>query len=136
LGEISVAGREQSKGVTQINSAVSQLSQVVQSNAATAEEAAAASEELSAQAESMNTAVRDLVRVINGNRSAETGVNALFHAHASGNGHAAIVSQPAFSGGYGHSLRDAIRKDLEIPPGESISDAQGIGSKLQFRNLR
>ncbi|HLY08008.1 MAG TPA: methyl-accepting chemotaxis protein, partial [Planctomycetota bacterium] len=60
------SSREQSKGVTQINSAVAQMDQVTQSNAANAEETAAASEELSAQAAAMSTIVKDLVRLIRG----------------------------------------------------------------------
>ncbi len=136
LGEVSEASKEQSKGVAQINAAVSQLNQVVQSNAAGAEETAAASEELSAQAESMNGAVRDLVRVIKGKISERNGDKAQSGAFHIGNGHSLIATRPALPAGHGHSLRDAIRKDLETPPGQPVHPAQGEGGKPQFRILR
>ncbi len=50
MGEISVATREQSSGIDQINIAVSQMDQVTQQNAALVEEAAAAAASLEQQA--------------------------------------------------------------------------------------
>lgn len=50
VNSISIASKEQSAGVSQINQGIMQVSQVVQSNSATSEETAAASEELSGQA--------------------------------------------------------------------------------------
>ncbi|MGM0415994.1 MAG: methyl-accepting chemotaxis protein [Thermodesulfobacteriota bacterium] len=53
IGEISVASKEQSDGVDQINIGVSQIDQVTQQNTASAEQSASASEELSGQAQQM-----------------------------------------------------------------------------------
>jgi methyl-accepting chemotaxis protein len=50
VGEISLASREQSTGVAQINSAMSQLNQATQQNASAAEEMAATAEEMGGQA--------------------------------------------------------------------------------------
>ncbi len=65
-GEVAGASREQTQGITQINTAVSQMDKVTQSNAANAEESAAAAEELNAQAESMKDAVNELLRLVDG----------------------------------------------------------------------
>jgi hypothetical protein len=48
--EVANASREQTQGITQINTAVAEMDKVTQSNAASAEESAAAAEELNAQA--------------------------------------------------------------------------------------
>jgi len=53
MGEISMATREQSTGIDQINVAVSQMDQVTQQNAALVEEAAAAAASLQEQAASL-----------------------------------------------------------------------------------
>ena len=50
IGEIAAASSEQSKGISQLNTAVADLSQVTQQNSANAEESAALSEELGGQA--------------------------------------------------------------------------------------
>jgi YesN/AraC family two-component response regulator len=55
--EVAGASREQTLGITQINSAVGQMDKVTQSSAAAAEESAAATEELIAQAETMKESV-------------------------------------------------------------------------------
>ncbi len=64
VAEVASASREQSQGISQINTAVSQMDKVTQSNAAHAEESAAAAEELSAQAESVKGAVRELRQLV------------------------------------------------------------------------
>jgi methyl-accepting chemotaxis protein len=64
--EVASASKEQTQGITQINTAVSQMDRVTQSNAANAEESAAAAEELNAQAESMKDAVNQLLRLVDG----------------------------------------------------------------------
>ncbi|HUC85912.1 MAG TPA: methyl-accepting chemotaxis protein, partial [Candidatus Acidoferrales bacterium] len=66
--EVAAASREQTEGITQINTAVGQMDKVTQSNAANAEESAAAAEELSAQAEVMKRAVVNLMQLA-GNRA-------------------------------------------------------------------
>jgi methyl-accepting chemotaxis protein len=55
--QISVAGREQSAGIEQINRAVSEMDGVTQQNAALVEEAAAAAESLQQQAERLSSVV-------------------------------------------------------------------------------
>jgi len=64
--EVASASREQTQGITQINTAVSQMDKVTQSNAANAEESAAAAQELNAQAEVMKQAVSELMQLIGG----------------------------------------------------------------------
>ena len=64
IGEISIAGREQSEGMGQINQAMGQVDQVTQQVAANSEEAAAAAEELNAQATSMMETVGILAAMV------------------------------------------------------------------------
>ncbi len=64
IGEIAIAGKEQSEGMTQINQAMGQVDQVTQQVAANSEEAAAAAEELNAQATSMMETVRVLAQMV------------------------------------------------------------------------
>jgi len=66
--EVASASREQTNGITQINSAVGQMDKVTQSNAASAEESAAAAEELNAQAAVMKQAVSELLELLGGAR--------------------------------------------------------------------
>ncbi len=62
--EVASASREQTNGITQINSAVGQMDKVTQSNAASAEESAAAAEELNSQAECMRHSVGELLALV------------------------------------------------------------------------
>jgi DNA repair exonuclease SbcCD ATPase subunit len=64
--EVASASREQTQGITQINTAVGQMDKVTQSNAASAEESAAAAEELNSQAELMRQAVGQLKQLVGG----------------------------------------------------------------------
>jgi methyl-accepting chemotaxis protein len=64
--EVASASREQTQGISQINSAVVEMDKVTQSNAATAEESAAASQELTAQAETMKESVGELLKLAGG----------------------------------------------------------------------
>jgi methyl-accepting chemotaxis protein len=73
LGEISAASSEQAQGIDQVNKAVGQMDKVTQSNAANAEESASASEELSAQAAQLNGVVNELIAMVRGTRSVESG---------------------------------------------------------------
>jgi len=68
IAEVAGASREQTDGITQINTAVGQMDKVTQSNAATAEESAAAAEELNAQAESMKQSVGELLELVGGQK--------------------------------------------------------------------
>ena len=67
-GEVAAASKEQSQGISQVNTAVTQMDKVTQSNAANAEESASAAEQLNAQAETLHEAVVDLRRLIDGER--------------------------------------------------------------------
>ena len=60
VAEVAVASKEQSEGLSQINSAITQMDKVTQSSAASAEETASAAEELNAQSEELRTAANDL----------------------------------------------------------------------------
>jgi methyl-accepting chemotaxis protein len=64
---VAGASREQTQGITQVNSAVGQMDKVTQSNAASAEESAAAAEELNAQAIVMKESVMELLQLVGGN---------------------------------------------------------------------
>jgi methyl-accepting chemotaxis protein len=64
--EVAGASREQTQGITQINSAVGQMDKVTQSNAASAEESAAAAQQLNSQAELMKQAVGELQQLVGG----------------------------------------------------------------------
>ena len=69
VSEIAVASSEQAKGIEQLNIAVTEMDKVVQQNAARAVESANAAEEMNAQAETMNSVVKELVVLVNGNRN-------------------------------------------------------------------
>jgi hypothetical protein len=64
--EVATASREQTEGITQVNTAVGQMYKVTQSNAANAEESAAAAEELNAQAAVMKQSVAELLELVGG----------------------------------------------------------------------
>jgi len=64
--EVAGASREQTQGITQINTAVGQMDKVTQSNAANAEESAAAAQELDGQAASMKQSVAELLQLVGG----------------------------------------------------------------------
>jgi methyl-accepting chemotaxis protein len=72
VAEVAGASREQTQGITQINTAVGQMDKVTQSNAANAEESAAAAEELNAQAETMKHSVAELLRLVGGDNQTTT----------------------------------------------------------------
>jgi methyl-accepting chemotaxis protein len=67
--EVASASRQQTQGITQINTAVGQMDKVTQSNAASAEESAAAAEELNSQAVVMREAVSKLTRLVGGDQN-------------------------------------------------------------------
>ena len=62
--EVASASREQTEGITQINTAVGQMDKVTQSNASNAEECAASAEELNAQAGVMKQSVGELLKLV------------------------------------------------------------------------
>ncbi len=57
MGEIALAGQEQSAGIAQVNQAVAQMDQVTQQNAALVEEAAAAADSMREQATQLSSVV-------------------------------------------------------------------------------
>ena len=72
VAEIAAASKEQSAGISQVNTAMNEMDTVTQNNAANAEESAAAAEELSAQSETMKSFVDDLVSIVgNSNNSSK-----------------------------------------------------------------
>ena len=62
--EVAGASREQTQGITQINTAVGQMDRTTQANAASAEECAAAAEEMNHQAASLKNSVSELVHLV------------------------------------------------------------------------
>ncbi len=62
--EVASASREQTQGISQINSAVGQMDRVTQGNAASAEESASAARQLSAQALAMRETVGELLQLV------------------------------------------------------------------------
>ena len=57
VDEIAAASREQSKGITEVNTGIQQLSSVIQQNSSSSEEMAASSEELNSQSERLNETI-------------------------------------------------------------------------------
>jgi methyl-accepting chemotaxis protein len=68
VAEVASASREQTQGITQINTAVGQMDKVTQSNAANAEESAAAAEELNSQTAVMKQSVAELLQLVDGQK--------------------------------------------------------------------
>ena len=66
--EVASASKEQSQGIDQINKAVGQMDKVTQANAAGAEQSAAAASQLEAQARTLESSVRDMTRLVTGNK--------------------------------------------------------------------
>lgn len=66
VAQVANASREQTQGISQINTAVGEIDKVTQNNAANAEESAAAAEELNAQAATLNDSVGELLRLVGG----------------------------------------------------------------------
>jgi len=74
VAEVSGGCREQTQGITQINTAVGELDKVTQSNAASAEESASAAQELNGQVSVVKEAVEALAKLVDGHgRSVEVG---------------------------------------------------------------
>jgi methyl-accepting chemotaxis protein len=75
IAEIASASKEQSQGITELNTAVGQMDRVTQTNAASAEENASSSEQLGAQAAVLQEVVDRLQQVVTGH-SANVGPSA------------------------------------------------------------
>lgn len=68
MGEISLASKEQSEGIEQINNGLDQIDQVTQSNTANAEESASAAEQLASQAQQLKTLISQFKLAENGHK--------------------------------------------------------------------
>lgn len=66
VSEVSVAGEEQTQGISQINISISEMDKVTQVNAASTEESASACEELNSQASELKSIVSELKNLIGG----------------------------------------------------------------------
>jgi methyl-accepting chemotaxis protein len=64
VAEVAGATREQTQGITQLNTAVGQMDKVTQSNAASAEESASAAQELNAEAATLKEMVTELIQMV------------------------------------------------------------------------
>ncbi len=105
VGEVATASREQSQGITQVNTAVGQMDKVTQSNAANAEESASASEELNAQAESLKDAVAQLLQLVGGQATTAAKSATPVRRNAPKAEVKAPAPQKAAQGSNGHSTR-------------------------------
>jgi methyl-accepting chemotaxis protein len=70
VAEVTVASKEQSQGIAQVNVAVAQMDKVTQANAGSAERSANSAGQLSAQADALKRAVASLFELVNGSQSA------------------------------------------------------------------
>jgi methyl-accepting chemotaxis protein len=76
LAGIAQASHEQSEGINQLNTTMAGMDRITQSNAALSQQSAASSEDLKIQAEQVQSAVGELMRMVDGEGSAadtETG---------------------------------------------------------------
>jgi methyl-accepting chemotaxis protein len=73
MDEVNRASTDQSRGISEITSAVDSMDAVTQANAANSEEIAASGEELSAQAAELNQMVEVLVELVTGRRAGAIG---------------------------------------------------------------
>jgi methyl-accepting chemotaxis protein len=71
--QITIASKDQSKGIDQINSTMTQMDTIVQQNAANAEESASASEELSSQAQVLRQTIDQLANLVGTDQSYSAG---------------------------------------------------------------
>jgi methyl-accepting chemotaxis protein len=128
--EVANASREQTEGITQINTAVGQMDKVTQSNAANAEESAASAEELNSQAEIMKQSVAELLLLVGGQRGAAANAPAP-HAVNTRNMPAANPTAkrlaPASANGNGHThavleLSTTAKRRSDIPLAGDFKD--------------
>ena len=118
VAEVASASREQTQGITQLNTAVGQMDKVTQSNAASAEESAAAAQELNAQAVTMKDSVAELLQLVGGNGQNTFTQTTAAPAHAKEYRSAApTVKRPAPNNGNGHAHAEPAKANgrSEIP---------------------
>ena len=96
VAEVANASREQTQGITQINTAVGEMDSVTQSNAASAEEAASAARELNAQAKAMKQSVAELLTLVGSNMTGIAPTDSFAPPSANSSAHASPrKTQPA-----------------------------------------
>lgn len=106
VAEVAGASREQTQGISQINTAVGQMDKVTQSNAASAEESASAAEELNAQAETMKQSVGELLRLVGGKAD---GAQTHARLERPTNRHASVVHREPVHRNGGHGNGSAAK---------------------------
>jgi signal transduction histidine kinase len=109
--EVAQASREQTDGITQLNSALNEMDRATQSTAANAEESAAAAEELNSQSHALNDSVNRLRSIIEGQRKSQTNYRLAaeaFNVNATFDDLAAAPSRPNSVG-----IKSNTRKSAE-----------------------
>ena len=128
MAEVATASREQSQGVSQVNTAVTAMDKVVQSNAASAEESAAAATELSAQADSLRNLVDDLLQLVGTDGKPAEPVKHAEPAHTAPTStpakHAKHAARPASVNGHGHGNGHAVASLPATPKKATKSAAE------------
>jgi hypothetical protein len=123
--EVASASREQTQGITQINTAVGQMDKVTQSNAASAEESAAAAEELNSQAMMMKESVGELLLLVGGNRQVGAPRKTVSHGRTKDDAVAAPVAKwpvPVHSNGHGRVHAEPVEATVADRRGEIPMD--------------
>jgi methyl-accepting chemotaxis protein len=124
VAEVAGASREQTQGITQINSAMGQMDKITQSNAANAEESAAAAQELDAQAAAMKLSVAELLQLVGGAHQPKTTHRAAAPAPTRKYRPAAPTSpRPAASQNNGHGRSESPK--VEMAPRQSEIPMEG-----------
>ena len=137
-GEVASASVEQSQGIEQVNTAVSQMDKVTQSNAANAEESASAAEELNSQAENLKEAVKDLLRMVDGEKAVNNTVTPTsFTVRSSAVRINPPARQPNSSKGSGTVKRGRNGTELASEPGarQPINGAGSIAMEHDFKHF-
>jgi methyl-accepting chemotaxis protein len=110
--EVATASREQTQGISSVNSAVGQMDRITQANAASAEQSAAAAAELNTQSQSMKETVGKLLALVGNTATEEPNRPAAFTTPALAgdrNGsHKPAAKSPVTNGFPSAPKRDAI----------------------------
>jgi methyl-accepting chemotaxis protein len=114
MAEVNTASSRQSRGISEITTAVDSMDNVIQGNAARSEEIAAAGEQLSAQASELNQMVATLVELVSG-RTGQGPVREREHVPVARAG--TQVSRPAAVSAPARQVRPAATNvaDIVIP---------------------
>jgi methyl-accepting chemotaxis protein len=115
VSEVASASREQTEGITQINSAVGQMDTATQTNAVSAEQAAAAAEELHAQSATMKESVTGLLTLI-GDHTKMLAIDTSPAPNSGAPAHRPVKPAAARQNGHAH----ATEKPVAPAPRETI----------------